>query len=1329
MDIERLRGMPRADQFREAAKFAEVSPSVFAGIARTESANGKHMLSPKGAEGWFGIMPTTKSTWENRTGLKLNPHDFTEGLYIAALTLKENMQKFGNVEDALRAYNGGTAKSNWNNKETREYVGKVLGNATAARNERAAAMSNKYQGVKDLNNLSVDQLWNTAEADLPKDRRPLDPALRDLPTATERFAAIVPTGNNINTNDRSISPQLNKDTSTANAAIARQKWADSLGIKDKLMATVAENTLTAGMVRMFTREYAEEDPNWSKTYSSAFKDFENVAQTQQEVNWLRESTSQADYERIVKEIGEKRARQATYGSDGSTSTLLWSLAGGVLDPAGWAAGLGVGKAAELAGIGSRAFLLGREATVGQTAVRQNIPAGLGALVGENIVGNVLTTAALDAAGEHMGVEDYAYSAAAGGLIAALSVPFHIKGIRDASLEQGFRDMQVAAAEKQAAKLEQAQNELGPDASKEQIRAKLQDYDNKEIVDHVRTSLADVPDAHRIMPLDPATAITSDPVKKADIHAKYDLAKVADTAERDMVGEIIAQGERIAKENPIDENGRKTFLAKVKAGSLHDQGMESTGLTLLNSESPTARSVSMMLTEGTTGAGGRRRTAAISSVFRERLYNQATHGVENLYHQWRKVNGYHIANEALNGKGYNEFNKRIFEAINARDVAGANLVDSDPIIAEAVNLYEKGFDLQRIEQQYVGTAGNERLGNTSVGYAPRRLDGRVVLGLTTPQHRAIRSVLKDQFLKLGWDDKFSERMSAEYIGHAINRAKGGYDIPFNLHDPESAEIVGDLLKTLRPEGVDKIDYEALLGKFSRGGATHTKGRLDININTPIPDADGVVRNMKLSDLYVQDMQSLYRSYARRTAGEVALAQYGVLGKKGLNMLREAIKADGGSVADLHAFDQISAEFLNTPFETAKNHKFMDNARLATSALKLGGMGFTQLAEYGNALSTLGVQATFNAIKDMPRLLKEVGQLKENGAAKNPILNSLETLGGNIGVDDFQMSRLFDVKDNDIQLYGTENLTVVDRALRASANANSILSGHRAILAVQVRGLSEQIIRKAIKMAKAGSDDVHLDDMGIHKELRDALRSDLDNIAKFDDKGNLTSLDFTDSTIEPSKIMELRTAIERGASQIIQRTYIGETGRWAHDGFLKLLLQFRTFGITSIEKQWGRAVRIGGGGTEGHIKAFATLVGSMSFALPIVLARAHWRTVGMSRSEREDYVKKNLTPAKLGMATLNYTSKSGLLSDFVDVGTSFAGGWGGDAGKDFANTVSARGASRGSLIGGMFGPAFGTIEDAWQGATGKNPHALMKLIPGSNLPYVQPFITAATSDDNK
>ena len=88
-----------------------------------------------------------------------------------------------------------------------------------------------------------------------------------------------------------------------------------------------------------------------------------------------------------------------------------------------------------------------------------------------------------------------------------------------------------------------------------------------------------------------------------------------------------------------------------------------------------------------------------------------------------------------------------------------------------------------------------------------------------------------------------------------------------------------------------------------------------------------------------------------------------------------------------------------------------------------------------------------------------------------------------------------------------------------------------------------------------------------------------------------------------------SMNRGARQIIQGTFIGETGAWAHNGWLKLLTQFRTFSIVAIDKQWNRRV-----GTEGWMKACGLLLGTMSFAAPIVDAFGALSGVVLEESSR-------------------------------------------------------------------------------------------------------------------
>ena len=46
----------------------------------------------------------------------------------------------------------------------------------------------------------------------------------------------------------------------------------------------------------------------------------------------------------------------------------------------------------------------------------------------------------------------------------------------------------------------------------------------------------------------------------------------------------------------------------------------------------------------------------------------------------------------------------------------------------------------------------------------------------------------------------------------------------------------------------------------------------------------------------------------------------------------------------------------------------------------------------------------------------------------------------------------------------------------------------------------------------------------------------------------------------------------------------------------------------------------------------------------------------------------------------------------------------------------------LLGGVVAPGAGLAQDTFSGVFNGDPHKLIRSLPGSNLPYVTPFITA-------
>lgn len=1257
-------------------------------------------VSSAGARSVYQIIPSTRDQFLKRYGIDAyaGPEAAAE---VAAIHLRDDMRRTGSWAGAVRGYIGGPDPRR-HGPVTDAYVGRVTGQPGAPTRTRQSDMP-PLPALVDLD------LYNTRPDQFDYARRPLGPEPRDPSASKEArrladLASIVgPVGLPIQAPVENT-PVLKVEQASEAANVAaeqeRQRLATPKGENAPIgnffarFGAAADNEwFGAQLARSLDAANPEAEEGYWDYYLQNREEIEAFAQTPRERQQLRETTSKAALAAAQADIERQRKNHAISGATGHG--LAFSLLAGLTDPAGWVAGAGMGKGFQMLGIGSR--------MLAQTGRSGAAVASLGA---EGALGNLAFTGALDAAGRTTTEEDYAMSAGFGLAMGLAMSPLVVRGKPDLETPAIAQQQIDNAMLRQAERLDQAAKNLGEGATPEQISTEAGRLAARDQEQFVLSILGDVPAHERLLHSDPNEQLTADPKVRDRVENTYGLKEaVSDDTERKLIAEHMARAEEIVARNPIDPKALDTILRAA--------GMESTGLRLLRSESPVAKAVGLTLLESTTGAGGRRRTAALSMHTRQMSYNRTFRGFDDAYHGFRKSEGQGLMSEFLSGKARKRFNERVYDEVEARfEQPEGRSFDSNPFVVEAADLWERGMNQMRKEMQHVDAVGAARLGPTSRGYMTHKLDARKVLTLGTRQRGRVRDIIAAQLVdpKNGFDAKFAKKLATKYLERAEDAAKGGFDVPMNLRNPEAADIVRDALKAV---GVEDGELEKLMGKFSRGGADFTKRRLRLDLSEDIGDG------MKLRDLFNTDVSSLYRTYARRVAGEVALAQYGIMGKKGLNELRKAITASGGSVDDVKAFDQIAAEFLNTPFGQ-HNHKHMDNIRTATSVARLGGMGFTQFAEYGNAIAALGIHRTFAAIGALPRLVKEVTMLSKGGQPKNPILRDLDLLGGELGLDDYQLTRWWDVKDNDVQVYSSENIGVGTRALRGAAHLHASLTGHRMINAVQTRGMAEQIVRKAMRYIREGTEDAALADMGFTPELRGAIKDDLANIARWD--GNrLVELDLTKSQMSGHHLATLDQAVRRGAAQIIQRTFVGETGKWAHDGFLKMLAQFRTFGVTAVEKQWGRGVR-----NYGAIKSSMYLLGAMSFAVPIHIARVQSKMAGMSRSEREKYADKNLSVGALARATLNYASASGLTGDILDIGGGFASSFGGDGGEALVEAVGVRGTKgQSQLLGGVVAPGLGLVEDVWDGVHGDSAK-LAKLFPGANLPYTQPIINAFAAD---
>ncbi|WWT38282.1 transglycosylase [Enterobacteria phage PRDfuchsia] len=99
-----------------------LDPRLVAGVVQTESSGNPRATSGVGAMGLMQLMPSTAKS----LGVS-DPYNPTQNIYGGAALLRENIDRYGDVNTALLAYHGGTNQSNWGPK-TKSYPGKVMKN-------------------------------------------------------------------------------------------------------------------------------------------------------------------------------------------------------------------------------------------------------------------------------------------------------------------------------------------------------------------------------------------------------------------------------------------------------------------------------------------------------------------------------------------------------------------------------------------------------------------------------------------------------------------------------------------------------------------------------------------------------------------------------------------------------------------------------------------------------------------------------------------------------------------------------------------------------------------------------------------------------------------------------------------------------------------------------------------------------------------------------------------------------------------------------------------------------------------------------------------------
>lgn len=784
------------------------------------------------------------------------------------------------------------------------------------------------------------------------------------------------------------------------------------------------------------------------------------------------------------------------------------------------------------------------------------------------------------------------------------------------------------------------------------------------------------------------------------------------AELKVMRKLIQDAEAWDKANPVDPERVKTIMSKV--------GMATPGTLLASSSNPLARMLSGTLAEHSMGGNGRRSTVSIRTVQRERnMLGNSLVDYTTAYSAWRDRNGKiaGIGDDMLKMQKRQEFDRLVLEERNERWMGRPGTTDA--AIKRAADVLDEVYTKFREAQVNAKTPGWARLPESSIGYTPRITSKGKFLTMTQAQQRGLVKVMAEQFEAFeGFDKEFSEQLARKYLDHARINASGGHEVPMNMTDPSAVEYVRQSMVAM---GLTKQQIEAYAKRLAAGAPSHTKARLNMDLNTVIQLEDG--SSMKLLDLFETDQLQLLRRQARKVAGEVSLVEQGIMGKQGLRVLRRALDVGQYATAQekldvMKAFDQVAAEITGTPFGD-QLPETMENVMGLVSAAQLGGMGVAQLLEQMNVGIGLGVIEAARTTGMIPRMIREIRASVKGKKVDNPILSSMEVPGAEFGTAGYKMQMLLDSPSQVFDTYNHKSSGMASRLIRAAGFGNRIVSMHRAIEGAQRRAVAERLtvmMAQELRAAKVAGKSVTLGknakvlaDMGLTKDLIVRLKPDLDKAAQFDSNGRLMSWDvtkFSDAEAGSALVM----AVHRGAGQLIQEALPGEVLGIQHTQLGKILTQFRAYPLVAMEKQWGRQRAM-----HGAAGVLARAAAVAPFALLVHAAKVQARALG--RDDADEYIEKQFTPIAIGRAVTNYMSVLGLAPDIIDGLTAFAP----DSVRDILgeDKRGARGVS--SAV-----PLVGYADNFYKGLANQDASAVIKSMPMSNVPYLVWLSNMARND---
>ena len=700
--------------------------------------------------------------------------------------------------------------------------------------------------------------------------------------------------------------------------------------------------------------------------------------------------------------------------------------------------------------------------------------------------------------------------------------------------------------------------------------------------------------------------------------------------------------------------KEKVTSRVLPTSISDR-VQGSFVTLDQSKNPLVRALDQHILENPQGGVTPEMTVdALQTHFLNTIRFKVHNRYNPSYQAWSKSQGRGVFMSAIDPKNHRaRFNELVFVKILYPET------QADEFVTTAAKGYADGFAEALRIRKLEGEAGFDNV--KSKNYAPIIYDeGKFTsemarLGEVPGQRLVIQAFTEGYMtggLKLKQD--LAEKVAKmQYI--RLKEAGSSTSSAFRtiLSEGDRARFLSDL----EDAGVEKNILSTFLQeKEAKDIADNVSNRakLSLRINPLVVVGDGD-NSLRLLDILNTNIPETGDKYFKEAAAGAAFARKGFKTHAQYVNMVKATEALGQRMGLKPSKIKQESEMLLQVADTLRGRSIdkdpgsnlvVGSRRLreATSILRLQQILWSQMAEPARALTKLGVGVVLKSVPSTAifrRTAKRVGGRKD-GYLKEPEAREIEFLLGYSDSESVKATAVTTRHDDfgESEVHGKIR-RVVDNALANGRAAHSVMSGFMAVQGGAENLVSKSIKRRLVMMAdgKKGIKPQDLVEIGFDEPFVKEFTGFMKNNPKYDTwrgkKVRMLNID----AMTPEMRERVAVGMNRLSRRIIQRQYTGDESMWLNKALGKSIGQFRTFSITSMDKQLIHDIKWD------KLDGMQTLLWSSFLGTMAYSAQTLVNSFGAK--DQEEYLDERLTPANIAYGAFNKMPQVAILGIGADL----------------------------------------------------------------------------------